>query len=105
MTSKKICGSDSGLDLVDDLEDGVDGGGGDDAVAKVEDVAGAAGGGAKDFGDAGFEDLGRGEEGDGVEIALDSDGVVELAPGAVEGGAPVEAQNIRPSLAHKGQEG
>jgi hypothetical protein len=89
MTSKKICGSDSGLDLVDDLEDGVDGGGGDDAVAKVEDVAGAAGGGGEDFGDAGFEDFFGGEEGDGVEVALDGDGVVELAPGAVERGAPV----------------
>jgi len=32
------------LDEVDDAEDGVDGGVGDDAVAEVEDVAGAAGG-------------------------------------------------------------
>ena len=39
-----------GFDLADDLEDGLDGGGGDDAVAEVEDVAGAVGGGGEDFG-------------------------------------------------------
>ena len=36
---------------MDYLEDGVDWGGGDDAVAEVEDVAGAAGGLSQDFGD------------------------------------------------------
>ena len=45
------------LDEVDDAEDGVDGGVGDDAVAEVEDVAGAVGGLREDFFDAGFEHL------------------------------------------------
>ena len=45
------------LDEVDDAEDLVDGGVGDDAVAEVEDVAGAAGGEREDFEDAGFEHL------------------------------------------------
>src|SRR5579875_1503841 len=62
------------LDEVDDAEDGVDGGVGDDTVAEVEDVAGAAGGEGEDFEDAGFEDGFGGEEGDGVEVALDGDG-------------------------------
>ena len=90
-----------GFDLVHDCEDGVDGSGGDDAVAEVEDVAGAVGGGGEDFGDAGCEDVRRGEEGDGVEVALDGYGVVELAPGAVERGAPVEAEDIAAGVAHE----
>ena len=89
---------------MDDGEDGLDGGGGDDAVAEVEDVAGAAGGGGEDLGDAGVEDFGRGEEGDGVEVALDGYGVVEGAPGLVERGAPVEAEDIGAGVAHGGQE-
>ena len=64
-------------------------GGGDYAVAEVEDVAGAAGGLREDFGYAVVEDLFGGEEGDGVQVALHGYGVVEGAPGLVEGGAPV----------------
>jgi hypothetical protein len=45
------------LDEADDAADGVDGGVWDDAVAEVEDVAGAAGGEGEDFEDAGFEDV------------------------------------------------
>ena len=68
---RKICGSDGRFDLADDGEDGFDGGGGGDSVAEVEDVSGTAGGGGEDLGDAGVEDVGRGEESDGVEVALD----------------------------------
>ncbi len=90
---------------LDELDDVFDRGAGDDAVAEVEDVAGAAGGGGEDFGDAGVEDFLRGEEGDGVEVALDGDAVVEGAPGLVEGGAPVEAEDVAAGLAHEGEEG
>jgi hypothetical protein len=61
------------LDEGGDLEDGVDRGVGNDAVAEVEDVAGAAGVEGEDFADAGLDDFGRGEEGDGIEVALDGD--------------------------------
>ena len=74
---------------MDDGEDGFDGGGGDDAVAEGEDVAGAAGGGGEDLCDAGAEEIGRGEEGDGVEVALHGDGVAEGAPGQIEACATV----------------
>ena len=96
------CGVAVALDEVDDGEDGVDGGVGDDAVAEVEDVAGAVGGRGEDFGDAGVEDFVGGEEGDGVEVALDGDAVVEVGPGAVERGAPVEAEDVAAGLAHGG---
>jgi hypothetical protein len=56
-----IPGLGGALDLLDDLEDGVDRGGGNNAVAEVEDVARAASGGGENFGDTGFEDFFRGE--------------------------------------------
>ena len=90
--------------MADYLEYGLNRGVGDDAVAEVEDVAGSAGGVGEDFGDAGFEDLFGGEEGDGVEISLHGDGVVEGAPGLIEGRAPVEAEDIAAGLAHGGEE-
>ena len=52
--------------LADYLEDGINWGGGNNAVAQVEDVAGAACGLCEDFGYAGFDDLFGGEEGDRV---------------------------------------
>src|ERR1039458_1797816 len=89
-----MAGSGAGgvFDLVDDGEDGFDRRVGDDAVAEVEDVAGTAGGGGQDLGDAGFEDGFGGEEGDGVEVALHGDAVAEGAPGLIERSARVEAE-------------
>ena len=91
----------SRFDLVGYLEDGFDGCVGDYAVAEVEDVAGAVRGGGEDFGDAGFDYFFGGEERDGVEVALDGDGVVEVAPGAIDGRAPVEAEDVAAGLAHE----
>ena len=42
------------LDPFDDVDDVVDGGAGDDAVAEVEDVAGASVGCGEDLADAGL---------------------------------------------------
>ena len=68
-------------------------------------MAGAAFGGGEDFGYAGVEDFGWGEEGDGVEVSLERDGVAEDVPDLVERGAPVEAEDVAAGLAHDGQEG
>ena len=90
------------FDLVDYLEDGVYGGVGDDAVAEVEDVAGLVVVEGEDFSYAGFEDLGWGEEGDGVEVALHCDAVAEGAAGFVEGYAPVETEDVSSGFAEGG---
>jgi hypothetical protein len=90
--------------LADNLEDGFYRGGGDDSVAEVEDVAGAVGGGGEDFRYAVVEDLLGSEEGDGIEVTLDGDRVVKLAPGEVEWGTPVEAENVAAGLAHDGKQ-
>ena len=55
--------------------------------------------------DAGFEDVCGGEEGDGVEVALDGDAVADGAPAFVEGDAPVEAEDVGAGFAHGGEEG
>ena len=92
------------LDEVDDVEDGVDGGVGDDAMAEVEDVAWAASGLREDFADAGFEDGFGGEECDGVEVALHGAMRTEGAPAFVERDAPVEADDVGAGFAEGGQE-
>ena len=92
------------LDEADDFDDGFDGGVGDDAVAEVEDVAGAVCGEGEDLFDAGLEDGGRGEEGDGVEVALDRAAGAGGAPTFVEGDAPVEAEDVCGGFAEGGEE-
>jgi len=58
---------------------------------------------AEDLCDAGAEEIGRGEEGDGVEVALDGDGVAQGAPGPIERGAPVEAEDVGAGLRMAGR--
>ena len=77
------------LDPVGDVDDRLDWGFGDDAVAEVEDVAGTAVGGSEDFFDAGFEDGFGGEEANGVEVALHRCAVTDRAPALVERDAPI----------------
>ena len=72
-------------DELHDCLDVFDGGAGNDAVAEIEDVAGASGGLIEDVVDAAAHELGVREEGDGIEIALDRAGVVEAAPGLSSG--------------------
>jgi hypothetical protein len=93
------------LDPFDDLDDVVDGRARYDAVAKVEDVSGSAGAESKDFANAGLEDVERGEEGDGVEVALDGSAVTDGAPALIEWDAPVEAEDVGPGLGHGGKHG
>src|ERR1700751_2603870 len=91
-------------DEADHLLDVFDGSVRDDAVAEVEDVSGVAPGLVEDLADALAGQVGGGEERDGVEVALDGAGVVEGAPGAVEWGAPVEAEDVGAGLAHRGEQ-
>ena len=72
-------------------------------MAEVEDVSGAAGGQGEDFADAGLEDVERGEEGDGVEVALDSAARAYGTPTFVEGNAPVEAEDVCGGFGHGGK--
>ena len=72
-------------------------------MAEIEDVAGAAGGLIENVMDAVTNQIRLGEESDGVEIALDGAGVIELMPGLIQGGAPVEAKDIGTGFAHGGQ--
>ena len=55
--------------------------------------------------DAGLEDVEGGEEGDGVEIALDGGAVADGAPAFVEGDAPVEAEDVGAGFGHGGEHG
>ena len=68
--------------------------GGDNAVAKVEDVAGATVGRAKNLFDSEFKDFKGREEGDGIEISLHRVVVARGAPAFVERLTPVEADDV-----------
>src|ERR1700679_594274 len=93
------------LDPLDDLDDAFDGCSGYDAVAEVEDVSGATGGEREDFADAGFEDVVRCEEGDGVKVALHGAAAANGAPAFVEWDAPVEADDVGPGFGQGGEHG
>ncbi len=93
------------FDPFDDLDNVVDGGTGNDAVAEVEDVTGAAVGEGEDFADAGLEDVEGGEEGDGVKVALDGAAGTGGAPALVEGDAPVETEDVGGGFGHGGEYG
>ena len=93
--------------LADHAHDGLhifDRGGGNDAVAKVEDVAGTAIGGAENLFDAQLEDFRRREERDGVEVALHCVAVADSAPAFVERLTPVEADHVRAGRGHLGEQ-
>jgi len=86
------------------LQNSVHGCAGDDAMAQVEDVAGTVRGQLEDFGDAGFEDGFRGEQGDGVEIALNGAAWAGGADAFIEGDAPVEAEDVCSGFAEGGEQ-
>ena len=73
---------------------------GNDAVAEVEDVAGPSTGGAQNLFDALLEKFDRGEERDGIEIALHCVTVADGAPAFVEGLPPVEADHVGAGRSH-----
>ena len=54
--------------------------------------------------DAALEDVLRGEEGDGVEVALDGRVWPTALPAFVEGDAPVEADDVGAGFAHGGEQ-
>ncbi len=65
----------------------------EDAVAEVEDVAGAAGGLSENFGGAAADFGAVGEKHAGVEVALHGAVEADGAPGVVEANAPVDADD------------
>src|SRR2546423_13615155 len=70
------------------------------AVAEVEDVAGAVRCPVENDSGASADDVGRGEERYGVEVAHDGY-VAEPRPCLVEAHAPVEADNVAACLLHQ----
>ena len=79
---------------LDQARDGVGRRRGQHAVAEVEDVTRPAAGPAQHVGGVPLDLVGRPEQHGGVEVALHGDAVAELAPGAVEVDAPVEADHV-----------
>ena len=77
---------------------------GQDAVTKVEDMAGASGGELKDVFGASLQFFPIREKQDGIEIALYGAAMVEGAPAPVEWDAPVEANDLGSSFIHGGKE-
>ena len=88
------------VDGVDEREDVIDRRFGQDAVAEIEDVAGASGGLIENhLGTA--ANFGRlGEQRDRIEITLNGDIVAEPRPGLGEIDAPIETDDIAAGLAH-----
>jgi len=95
------------MEFADHPDDGLhilDRRGGDDAMAKVEDVAGTSGGGTQNGFDAFLNDIERRKECDGVEVALDCVAVADGTPAFVEGLPPVEADDIGTGGSHGAEE-
>src|SRR5580692_4100544 len=90
-------------EFADHFNDGLDvfdRGVGHDAVAQIEDVARATGGGSQNRLDASFEDLEGCKECDGVKVALDGVAMAYRAPALVERLTPVEADDIGTGRSH-----
>ena len=77
----------------------------EDAVAEVEDVAGAVGGLIEDLFSAAANGLFVGEEDERVEIALNSFCLADDFPGIVEADAPVDTDYLSAGFGEKRQEG
>ena len=84
---------------------GVDRGAGHNAVAQVEDVTGTSSGLNEDLAHALAEQVFAGEQGYGVEIALNRHGVAEGGPALIEGNSPVKPDDIGAGLPHSRQDG
>src|SRR5436305_5468963 len=77
---------------------------GNNAVAEIENVAGAAGGLVEDFlraaADIGFV----GEENERVEVALNGFSLADDFPGVVETDAPVDPDDLTAGFGEKGKQ-
>src|SRR5271170_6748749 len=73
----------------------------DDAVAEIENMTGPAPCQVEDLTHPLAYQLRLGEESDGVEVALDSTGMVERMPRPVERRPPVEAEDVGSGLLHR----
>src|SRR5271157_236031 len=74
-----------------------------DAVAQIEDVAGASSGLAQNVFGARLEFLPIGEEQHRIEIALHGAFEAEALPSGVERNAPVEANDVGAGFLHRGE--
>lgn len=94
--------------LMNEVDEGLDFGFGcfwEDAVTEVEDMTIAVGGGLKDGGSALLDDVSWGEQGSGVEIALDASVPANASPALIEGDTPVEAEDGSTGFGHGFEEG
>src|SRR5271165_2954397 len=77
---------------------------GDNAVAEVEDMSGAAPCLIEDLAYSPADQLRLGEQCDGVEIALHCARIIEVTPRCIERNPPVKPEDVRPGLAHGRQQ-
>src|SRR6185437_4172615 len=77
---------------------------GQDAVAEVEDMAGAAGGLVENRADAPANLGEAGEQRDRIEVALHADAVAEAGPRLAKVDAPVQSDDVAAGLAHQLQQ-
>src|SRR5271165_2932969 len=77
---------------------------GNNAVAEVEDMSGAAPCLIKDLAYPFADELGPGEQCDGVEIALHRARIIKVTPRRIERNPPVKPEDVRPGLAHRGKQ-
>src|ERR1700721_307513 len=78
---------------------------GEDAMAEIEDVAGASGGEAQNCFGSRLQFLPIREQEDGIEIALHGAAMMEIAPALVERDAPIETDDVGASFIHGGEKG
>src|SRR5580693_520852 len=76
----------------------------EDAVAKIEDVAGVPAGESKNMFGARLQLFPIRKEQNGIQIALYRAAVLEIAPGLVEWDPPVEADDLGSGLTHRGKQ-
>src|SRR5690349_4571342 len=72
----------------------------EDAVAQVEDVAGAVGGLVENLFGAAADGFFVGEEDERVEVALDGAALADGLPGVVEANPPVDADDVPTGFGH-----
>src|ERR1700692_2354605 len=91
--------------VLDDSLNVSDWGTGNDAVAKIKDVAGAASCLLEDLADALAKQVFVGEEGYGVEVALHGYCMAESGPALIQGDTPIETDDVGAGFAHGWQQG
>src|SRR5437588_573251 len=92
-----------GFDLLDHLKHGFHRCSGNDAMAKIEDMAWAVRGRGQNLLHAPVEHIRRSEKGNRIKIALHRRSMFERSPRIFERSAPIETENICARLSHRGK--